>query len=135
MAHSIIEFHSRHFQLNDVDLIVFAELLRNAVLRNAMIPPNIRAMVDWWEDALALSAAGAIDLNLDEFLTNQKSIALVCSGLDDLVADLRDAGEMISADKLNAIARGLVQFTGDRRVEDFQVIAHRFQGLLQCRLT
>ena len=135
MSHSLTTYRSQHVDFNDIDLIVFAELLMDTFRREGELPATIAAMCDAWSEALSFSGAGAIDLALDEHLADDATCRFVCAALVSLRARLHAAaaaGASYSAAELEALVRGRVTFTGERPAADLEPLCARFCLLLEC---
>ena len=68
MAHSFVEFSNRTVRVNDLDLAVACSLILLEGRRNDA--STLESMFLAWEDSIAFSGAGCIDLHLDVHLAS-----------------------------------------------------------------
>jgi hypothetical protein len=132
MGHSYVEFRSKGFFVNDVDLMFFARLVQHVAKLHPAPPPGVTRLIGWWDKSLDTAGNGCIDLCLDEYV-DEDCVEYLCAVLADAEAWLCEVGPTISAGILNEILNmDLYPANAQRKAADFDRLANQVRNLLCC---
>ncbi len=133
MSSSRIHFRERHMDATDAAMEVWLRLLVGAIDAMPDPPPWLAAAREDWNEAATMGFGFGVIPELDDFIIDDERRKVVLALCEAASERLRELGDPISAEELNALGAGPAgsRFTRDAPAAVFRDVAAQFTALVR----
>ena len=117
MGHSINRFKEGRLDANDGVIVVWIRLILQQIDSLPAKPSWLSGLYDEWIEQAELDLSGAINLDLEELLTDAEKIGTVRNLSLKAIEKLRAQGDFLSKDYLNELTKSTFESHYTRNVE------------------
>jgi hypothetical protein len=117
MGHSINRFKEGRLDANDGVIVVWIRLILQQIDSLPAKPSWLSGLYDEWIEQAELDLSGAINLDLEELLTDAEKIGTVRNLSLKAIEKLRAQGDFLSKDYLNELTKSTSESHYTRDVE------------------
>ena len=136
MGHSITDFHGAAFTAKDWKVQVWLHLLVRAIDRLPEKPDWLCSAREYWYEQATIAVNGLVCPNLDRFLHDDSSVAVLRKLVEQGFSEFRQFGEKVPCAYLNEICQLTAhnQYVQDIPTESFLAYGRALQKLLDGKM-
>lgn len=136
MAHSYVDYFKRHILLRDEHLVwLMASVIQES--GSAQITPELDDLLAWWKARWHTFGPGCVELPLDDFLRDSKSVGQLIEILNSIESKLLSFGPVVAGEEMNRNVPSSRFHFADQSTSSLCDVLSKFRELLelgQCDL-